>query len=56
MDSGKYELDVKFAKPIQEVVIENHSIPKSPPIKIATAELEIKAENDFSFSNPVYSG
>ena len=55
-DSGSHELNVNFAKQSQGVVIENCSIPDSQPIKIVEAELEIEADNESSYSNPVYSG
>ena len=46
-----------FAKQAEEVVIENQSIPESQPINIVAADhkLEIEADNDSSYSNPVYS-
>ena len=55
-DNGSYELDVNFIKQGQEVVIENCSILESQPIKTVAAKLEIEADNDSSYSNPVYSG
>ena len=55
--SGKYKLpDVTFAKQPQDVVIENYSVPESQPINTVAAELGAEADNDSSYSNPVYSG
>ena len=49
---SKYESDVKFTKQAEEIVIENHCIQEVPP----TTDQDLEADNDSSFSNPVYSG